>query len=51
MGDQCPSKTLLQGDLAALPRANDLLRHWKVEAEVVLGTELNSDASQNCAEP
>lgn len=50
-GDQCPFKMLLQEDLAALSKVNDLLHHWKVEAEVVLGTELSSDVSQNCAEP
>lgn len=50
VGDWCPSKTLLQEDLAAFSKVNDLLHHWKVEAEVVLGTELSSDAFRNCAE-
>lgn len=51
MGDLCPSEMPVQEDLAALSKANDFLHHWKAEAELVLGTELSSDASQNCTEP
>lgn len=49
--DQCPSKTLLQEDVAVLSEVDDLLHHWEVEAEVALGREWGSSAAQDWAEP